>query len=180
MHLNIFFSRFLWLGFAHCSMLMSVRWPSWMAKLTLCPPCGLWAWDLCWMQCLNSVRSWVPWGWSPMRWPSSWLWCSFLQVRKGSGRKCGKAVRVCCKTIHELISNHWLNPPLCFSDRSGISDMEGVEQLQEGLIRALRSLISRRRPDDSSLFPKLLLRLPDLRTLNNLHSDKLLAFRIDP
>ncbi|XP_056129835.1 nuclear receptor subfamily 1, group D, member 4a [Lampris incognitus] len=69
---------------------------------------------------------------------------------------------------------------LVSADRSGISDMWAVEQLQEGLIRALRSLITRRRPEDSSLFPKLLLRLPDLRTLNNLHSDKLLAFRIDP
>ncbi|KAM3617840.1 uncharacterized protein V6R79_011828 [Siganus canaliculatus] len=69
---------------------------------------------------------------------------------------------------------------LVSADRSGISDMQAVEQLQEGLIRALRSLITRHRPDDTSLFPKLLLRLPDLRTLNNLHSDKLLAFRIDP
>lgn len=69
---------------------------------------------------------------------------------------------------------------LVSADRSGISDMQAVEQLQEGLIRALRSLITRRRPDDTALFPKLLLRLPDLRTLNNLHSDKLLAFRIDP
>ncbi|CAJ1085181.1 nuclear receptor subfamily 1%2C group D, member 4a [Xyrichtys novacula] len=69
---------------------------------------------------------------------------------------------------------------LVSADRSGISDLRAVEQLQEGLIRALRSLITRRRPDDSALFPKLLLRLPDLRTLNNLHSDKLLAFRIDP
>ncbi|XP_077429163.1 nuclear receptor subfamily 1, group D, member 4a [Vanacampus margaritifer] len=69
---------------------------------------------------------------------------------------------------------------LVSADRYGISDMLAVEQLQEGLIRALRSLISRRHPNDSSLFSKLLLRLPDLRTLNNLHSDKLLAFRIDP
>ncbi|XP_044068133.1 nuclear receptor subfamily 1, group D, member 4a isoform X2 [Siniperca chuatsi] len=69
---------------------------------------------------------------------------------------------------------------LVSADRSGISDMRAVEQLQEGLIRALRSLITRRRPDDTTLFPKLLLCLPDLRTLNNLHSDKLLAFRIDP
>ncbi|XP_029362125.1 nuclear receptor subfamily 1, group D, member 4a [Echeneis naucrates] len=69
---------------------------------------------------------------------------------------------------------------LVSADHSGISDMWAVEQLQEGLIRALRSLIAQRRPDDTSLFSKLLLRLPDLRTLNNLHSDKLLAFRIDP
>ncbi|XP_028309655.1 nuclear receptor subfamily 1 group D member 2-like [Gouania willdenowi] len=69
---------------------------------------------------------------------------------------------------------------LVSADCSGVSDMQAVEKLQEGLIRALRSLITRRRPDDSALFPKLLLRLPDLRTLNNMHSDKLLAFRIDP
>ncbi|KAM3622014.1 uncharacterized protein V6R79_019242 [Siganus canaliculatus] len=69
---------------------------------------------------------------------------------------------------------------LVSADRSGIVEMGAVEQLQENLIKALRSLITSRRPDDSSLFPKLLLRLPDLRTLNNHHSDKLLAFRIDP
>ncbi|XP_061630118.1 nuclear receptor subfamily 1, group D, member 4a [Phyllopteryx taeniolatus] len=69
---------------------------------------------------------------------------------------------------------------LVSADRSGVSDVLAVEQLQEGLIHALWSLITRRRPDDTSLFSKLLLRLPDLRTLNNLHSDKLLAFRIDP
>ncbi|KAL0978291.1 hypothetical protein UPYG_G00168480 [Umbra pygmaea] len=69
---------------------------------------------------------------------------------------------------------------LVSADRSGMADVVAVEQLQESLIKALRSLIARRRPDDISLFPKLLLRLPDLRTLNNLHSDKLLAFSIDP
>lgn len=69
---------------------------------------------------------------------------------------------------------------LVSADRSGIVEMAAVEQLQENLIKALRSLITSRRPEDSTLFPKLLLRLPDLRTLNNHHSDKLLAFRIDP
>ncbi|XP_017563441.1 nuclear receptor subfamily 1, group D, member 4a [Pygocentrus nattereri] len=69
---------------------------------------------------------------------------------------------------------------LVSADRTGISETAAVDQLQEGLIRALRALVTRRHPDDSTLFPKLLLRLPDLRTLNNLHSDKLLAFRIDP
>lgn len=86
-----------------------------------------------------------------------------------------------CVHVRITVSvNHSHMHPLCSSDRSGISDMQAVEQLQEGLIRALRSLITRHRPDDTALFPKLLLRLPDLRTLNNLHSDKLLAFRIDP
>ncbi|XP_056590508.1 nuclear receptor subfamily 1, group D, member 4b [Triplophysa dalaica] len=69
---------------------------------------------------------------------------------------------------------------LVSADRSGVSDVGAVEQLQEDLIGALRSLITQRRPDDSSLFPKLLLCLPDLRTLNSHHSEKLLAFHIDP
>lgn len=72
---------------------------------------------------------------------------------------------------------------LCFSDRSGIENVASVEQLQENLIRALRGLINKSAvaPDngDSPRFTKLLLRLPDLRTLNNMHSEKLLAFRID-
>ncbi|MFT7804663.1 nuclear receptor subfamily 1 group D member 1-like isoform X2 [Arapaima gigas] len=68
---------------------------------------------------------------------------------------------------------------LVSADRSGIMNVDAVEQLQEGLIRALRSLITRQHPGNSTLFSKLLLCLPDLRTLNNLHSDKLLAFRID-
>ncbi|KAG2468593.1 NR1D1 protein, partial [Polypterus senegalus] len=64
-------------------------------------------------------------------------------------------------------------------NRSGITNVETVEHLQETLIRALRTLITKKHPEDSTLFPKLLLRLPDLRTLNNQHSEKLLAFRID-
>lgn len=69
------------------------------------------------------------------------------------------------------------------SDRSGIGDVASVEQLQENLIRALRSLVGSSAPEgdlhDSPRFTKLLLKLPDLRTLNNMHSEKLLSFRID-
>ncbi|KAK3512471.1 hypothetical protein QTP70_014375 [Hemibagrus guttatus] len=68
---------------------------------------------------------------------------------------------------------------LVSADRSGISDMAAVEKLQDNLINALRSRLAQRRPNDGEIFPKLLLRLPDLRTLNSLHSEKLLAFRID-
>lgn len=54
-----------------------------------------------------------------------------------------------------------------------------MEQLQENLIRALRSLVNRHDDAESPRFTKLLLKLPDLRTLNNMHSEKLLSFRID-
>ncbi|XP_066498228.1 nuclear receptor subfamily 1 group D member 1-like [Hoplias malabaricus] len=68
---------------------------------------------------------------------------------------------------------------LVSADRSGIENINSVEMLQENLIRALRSLVSKSAPSDSSRFTKLLLKLPDLRTLNNMHSEKLLSFRID-
>ncbi|CAK6980093.1 nuclear receptor subfamily 1 group D member 1 [Scomber scombrus] len=76
---------------------------------------------------------------------------------------------------------------LVSADRFGIESVPLVEQLQENLIRALRSLVNQstvapgnRHPNmDSQRFTKLLLKLPDLRTLNNLHSEKLLSFRID-
>ncbi|XP_056143364.1 nuclear receptor subfamily 1 group D member 1 [Lampris incognitus] len=76
---------------------------------------------------------------------------------------------------------------LVSADRSGIENVASVEQLQESLIRALRSLVSKSSLSSSNnhlhgespRFTKLLLKLPDLRTLNNMHSEKLLSFRID-
>uniref|UniRef100_S4RVU0 Nuclear receptor subfamily 1, group D, member 2a n=1 Tax=Petromyzon marinus TaxID=7757 RepID=S4RVU0_PETMA len=68
---------------------------------------------------------------------------------------------------------------LVSADRSGIEDVGTVERLQEALISDLRDLVSRNHQDGATLYTRLLLRLPDLRTLNNLHSEKLLAFRID-
>ncbi|XP_014059972.1 nuclear receptor subfamily 1 group D member 1 isoform X1 [Salmo salar] len=68
---------------------------------------------------------------------------------------------------------------LVSADRSGIENLNSVELLQESLIRALRALVSKSNPCDASRFTKLLLKMPDLRTLNNMHSEKLLSFRID-
>lgn len=53
-----------------------------------------------------------------------------------------------------------------------------MEALQETLIRALRSLITKTHPNESAIFTKLLLKLPDLRSLNNMHSEQLLAFKV--
>ncbi|XP_029023766.1 nuclear receptor subfamily 1 group D member 2b isoform X2 [Betta splendens] len=67
---------------------------------------------------------------------------------------------------------------LVSADRSGIENVNSVEALQETLIRALRSLITKNHPNESSIFTKLLLKLPDLRSLNNMHSEQLLAFKV--
>ncbi|XP_077020604.1 nuclear receptor subfamily 1 group D member 1 isoform X1 [Tamandua tetradactyla] len=68
---------------------------------------------------------------------------------------------------------------LVSADRSGMEDSASVEQLQDTLLRALRALVLKNRPSETSRFTKLLLKLPDLRTLNNMHSEKLLSFRVD-
>ncbi|XP_067088558.1 nuclear receptor subfamily 1 group D member 1 [Osmerus mordax] len=68
---------------------------------------------------------------------------------------------------------------LVSADRSGIQDVDSLERLQESLIRALRALVCHSAPGDATRFTKLLLKLPDLRTLNSMHSEKLLSFRID-
>lgn len=67
------------------------------------------------------------------------------------------------------------------SDRSGIQDLNAVEVLQDNLIRALRNLVMQNHGDDASTtFTKLLLKLPKLRSLNNLHSEELLSFKVHP
>ncbi|XP_019065507.1 nuclear receptor subfamily 1 group D member 2 isoform X1 [Fukomys damarensis] len=69
---------------------------------------------------------------------------------------------------------------LVSADRSGIENANSVEALQETLIRALRTLIMKNHPNEASIFTKLLLKLPDLRSLNNMHSEELLAFKVHP
>lgn len=73
---------------------------------------------------------------------------------------------------------HWSDRSVLLSDRSGLENVNSVEALQETLIRALRSLITRNHPNESAIFTKLLLKLPDLRSLNNVHSEQLLAFKV--
>ncbi|XP_034017288.1 nuclear receptor subfamily 1 group D member 2b [Thalassophryne amazonica] len=67
---------------------------------------------------------------------------------------------------------------LVSADCSGLENVNSVEALQDTLIRALRSLITKNHPNESAVFTKLLLKLPDLRSINNMHSEQLLAFKV--
>ncbi|CAN9514389.1 unnamed protein product [Ophioblennius macclurei] len=70
---------------------------------------------------------------------------------------------------------------LVSADRSGIQDLNSVEALQDKLIRALRNLVMQNHGDESATtFTKLLLKLPELRSLNNMHSEELLSFKVHP
>lgn len=53
--------------------------------------------------------------------------------------------------------------------------------MNEKLKHALRKVLQmHHHPNDGSLAVSLLLKIPDLRTLNTLHSEKLLAFKMEP
>ncbi|XP_030639422.1 nuclear receptor subfamily 1 group D member 2a [Chanos chanos] len=67
---------------------------------------------------------------------------------------------------------------LVSADRSGIENLNSVEALQDSLIRALRNLIMKNHSNEAAVFTKLLLKLADLRSLNNMHSEELLAFKV--
>ncbi|XP_026227396.1 nuclear receptor subfamily 1 group D member 2a [Anabas testudineus] len=70
---------------------------------------------------------------------------------------------------------------LVSADRSGIQDLNSVEALQDQLIRALRNLVMQNHGDKAATtFTKLLLKLPELRSLNNMHSEELLSFKVHP
>ena len=70
--------------------------------------------------------------------------------------------------------------PLLFekTDRPGLRNVELVERMQSKLRSVLDSMLSQAHPDKAGLFLELLRKIPDLRTLNTLHSEKLLAFKM--
>lgn len=104
-----------------------------------------------------------------------------VTLQGASGRGC-----LACQVLADLrvlvrggAQGACLTAVLFPTDRSGMENSASVEQLQETLLRALRALVLKNRPSETSRFTKLLLKLPDLRTLNNMHSEKLLSFRVD-
>ena len=63
----------------------------------------------------------------------------------------------------------------CPSDRLGLRYGDQVARLQTTISKGLQKLVQMNHPDDPSIFSKLLMKIPDLRTLNTLHSEKLLG-----
>lgn len=109
---------------------------------------------------------------------SSFPWA----LRGASGRDCTARSILLADLLRVLVRGArgaCLTAAVFPTDRSGMENSASVEQLQETLLRALRALVLKNRPLETSRFTKLLLKLPDLRTLNNMHSEKLLSFRVD-
>ncbi|XP_031350075.1 ecdysone-inducible protein E75 isoform X5 [Photinus pyralis] len=64
------------------------------------------------------------------------------------------------------------------ADRPGLRNTELIEKMHNKLKAALQILVKQNHPGQSDVLHELMKKVPDLRTLNTLHSEKLLAFKM--
>lgn len=64
------------------------------------------------------------------------------------------------------------------ADRPGLRNTELIERMHNKLKAALQLVITQNHPNQPNLCHELMKKIPDLRTLNTLHSEKLLAFKM--
>ncbi|PIK59565.1 putative nuclear receptor subfamily 1 group D member 1 [Apostichopus japonicus] len=61
------------------------------------------------------------------------------------------------------------------SDHSGVKYPRDVETIQLSIIQALQARVSVNHPNDPSIFPRLMTKIPDIRQFSVLNSDKILT-----
>jgi len=64
------------------------------------------------------------------------------------------------------------------ADRPGLRNTELVERMHNKLRNSLQTVLAQNHPQHPDILRELLKKIPDLRTLNTLHSEKLLAFKM--
>ena len=66
------------------------------------------------------------------------------------------------------------------ADRPGLRNTDLVQKIHRKLDNLLQKSVNANHPENAGLFAELKKKIPDLRTLNTLHSEKLLAFKMEP
>lgn len=64
------------------------------------------------------------------------------------------------------------------ADRPGLRNTELIEKMHNKLKTALQIVVTQNHPGQPDILNELMKKVPDLRTLNTLHSEKLLAFKM--
>uniref|UniRef100_A0ABD2XA58 Ecdysone-inducible protein E75 n=1 Tax=Trichogramma kaykai TaxID=54128 RepID=A0ABD2XA58_9HYME len=64
------------------------------------------------------------------------------------------------------------------ADRPGLRNVEFIEKMNHKLRCVLQGLLAQNHPQQPEILHELLKKIPDLKTLNTLHSEKLLAFKM--
>uniref|UniRef100_A0A8C4RBB2 NR LBD domain-containing protein n=1 Tax=Eptatretus burgeri TaxID=7764 RepID=A0A8C4RBB2_EPTBU len=68
---------------------------------------------------------------------------------------------------------------LITGDRQDLEEPEKVEQLQEPLLEALKVYARRRRPDKPHMFPKILMKITDLRGISAKGSERVITLKME-
>uniref|UniRef100_UPI00358FB470 retinoic acid receptor beta-like isoform X2 n=1 Tax=Myxine glutinosa TaxID=7769 RepID=UPI00358FB470 len=68
---------------------------------------------------------------------------------------------------------------LITGDRPDLEEPEKVEQLQEPLLEALKVYARRRRPDKPHMFPKILMKITDLRGISAKGSERVITLKME-
>lgn len=63
-------------------------------------------------------------------------------------------------------------------DRPGLRNVDLIDKMHNKLKALLQSVLAQNHPNQPNLCQELIKKIPDLRTLNTLHSEKLLAFKM--
>lgn len=64
------------------------------------------------------------------------------------------------------------------ADRPGLRNTDLIERMHNKLRNSLQAVVSQNHPGRTDICNELMKKIPDLRTLNTLHSEKLLAFKM--
>nr|BAN82614.1 retinic acid receptor-like protein [Reishia clavigera] len=68
---------------------------------------------------------------------------------------------------------------LLSGDRSGLTDVKKIEQMQEPVLEALKHYIRSRRPDQPHIFAKMLMKMTDLRSISVKGAEHVLHLRLE-
>ncbi|OWF55407.1 vitamin D3 receptor-like isoform X2 [Mizuhopecten yessoensis] len=85
------------------------------------------------------------------------------------------------KTIHGdvLMLKILIMLSLFSSDRPGLEETHKIEEIQECYAQILQAYVGARFPDEKILFAKVIMKLTDLRDINELHTKMLLKMKVE-
>lgn len=92
-----------------------------------------------------------------------------------------KFIKSLMRTIHgDLLALKLLIMLSLFSaDRQGVLEHDKIQQIQECYAGILQKYVQRRFPDDKIMFAKIVMKLTDLRNINEVHTKMLLKMKVD-
>ncbi|XP_078701348.1 retinoic acid receptor alpha-like isoform X2 [Branchiostoma floridae x Branchiostoma belcheri] len=68
---------------------------------------------------------------------------------------------------------------LVCGDRQGLEDIQRAENLQEPLLEALKAYSRRRIPDDPQRFPKMIMKITDLRSISSKGAERVITLKME-